>query len=131
MGGGQVLNTGLPPGSVAMVSHSGQFVSSAVAINTSAPMQMAPNGQIRPMQGTGMQQVGGGPSVNLPPQYPNPTQLEPSGIPPIQVTNSNQVMPNISGPGPTINQLNVPPGAGPQTSGGLTAGPGAPNNAIP
>ena len=40
-------------------------------------------------------------------------------------------MPNISGPGPTINQLNVPPGAGPQTSGGLTAGPGAPNNAIP
>ena len=40
-------------------------------------------------------------------------------------------MPNISGPGPTINQLNVPPGAGPQTSGGLTTGPGVPNNAIP
>ena len=76
--GGQVLNTGLPPGSVAMVSHTGQFVSSAVAINTSAPMQMAPNGQIRPMN-PGMQQVSGGPSVNLPPQYPNPTQLEPSG----------------------------------------------------
>ena len=74
---GQVLNNALPPGSVAMVSHGGQFVSSAVSINTSAPMQMAANGQVRPMQGTGMQQVGG-PSVNLPPQYP--TQLEPSGI---------------------------------------------------
>ena len=54
-----------------------------------------------------------------------------SGIPPIQVTNSNQVMPSISGPGPTINQLNVPPGAGPQAPGGLSSGPGAPNPAIP
>ena len=52
------------------------------------------------------------------------------GIPPIQVTNSNQPMPNISGPGSAINQLNVPPGAGPQTSGGLATGPGAPNSAI-
>ena len=69
---GQV--SGLPPGSVAMVSHSGQFAN-AVAINTSAPMQMTPNG-IRPLQqNTGMQV--GGPSVSLPPQYP--TQLEPSG----------------------------------------------------
>ena len=78
--GGQVINSGLPPGSVAMVSHSGQFVSSAVAVNTSAPMQMAPNG-IRPMQpGPGMQQVVAGTSVNLPPQYPsNQNQLESSG----------------------------------------------------
>jgi hypothetical protein len=70
---------GLPPGSVAMVSHSGQFVSSTVnVINTSAPMQMAPNG-IRQMQpGQGMQPAGT--TVNLPPQYPtNQTQLESSG----------------------------------------------------
>ena len=52
------------------------------------------------------------------------------GIPPIQVTNPNQVMPNISGSGPTINQLNVPPGAGPSTSGGLQSGSVAPNNTI-
>ena len=39
-------------------------------------------------------------------------------------------MPNISGPGPNINQLNVPPGAGPQASGGLSTGPGASNPAI-
>ena len=52
------------------------------------------------------------------------------GIPPIQVTNTNQVMPNISGAGPTINQLNVPPGAGPSTSGGLQSGTVAPNNTI-
>ena len=52
------------------------------------------------------------------------------GIPPIQVTNPNQVMPNISGSGPTINQLNVPPGAGPSTSGGLPSGVVAPNNTI-
>ena len=38
-------------------------------------------------------------------------------------------MPNISGPGPNINQLNVPPGAGPQAPG-LSTGPGASNPAI-
>ena len=54
----------------------------------------------------------------------------PVGIPPIQVTNTNQVMPNISGAGPTLNQLNVPPGAGPSSSGVLGSGSAAPNNAL-
>ena len=39
-------------------------------------------------------------------------------MPPIQVTNTNQVMPNLSGTAPSINQLNIPPGAGPSTAGG-------------
>merc|ERR1712223_1474516 len=123
------INTGLPPGSVAMVSHSGQFVSSAVAINSSAPMQLAPN-RIRQMTaGPGMQPTGT--AVNLPPQYPtNQSQLESSGMPSIQVTNTNQVMPNISGAGPSTNQLNIPQGAGPSTPGDLATGPGVPNNII-
>lgn len=83
-GPGQVINSGLPPGSVAMVSHSGQFVSTTVPINTSAPMQMAPPNGIRQMPpAQGMQSVVTGAPVNLPPQYPtNQTQLEPSGINP-------------------------------------------------
>ena len=52
------------------------------------------------------------------------------GISSIQVTNPNQGMPNISGAGPTINQLNVPPGAGPSTSGVLPAGSVAQNNTM-
>ena len=73
------INSGLPPGSVAMVSHSGQFVSSAVAINSSAPMQMAPNGIRQMTSGPGMQPAGT--TVNLPPQYPtNQPQLESSGM---------------------------------------------------
>ena len=48
----------------------------------------------------------------------------------IQVTNTNQVMPNISGAGPSINQLNIPQGAGPSTPGGLATGPVVPNNII-
>ena len=73
------INTGLPPGSVAMVSHSGQFVSSAVAINSSAPMQMAPNGIRQMAAGPGMQPTGT--TVNLPPQYPtNQSQLDSSGM---------------------------------------------------
>ena len=42
-------------------------------------------------------------------------------------------MPNISGPGNTIHQLNVPPGAGgPAAPGSITTTPGgAPNTSIP
>ena len=51
-------------------------------------------------------------------------------MPPIQVTNPNQVMPNISGAGPNINQINVPQGAGPSTPGGIATGSVVPNSAI-
>ena len=50
-------------------------------------------------------------------------------MPPIQVTNPNQVMPNISGAGPNINQINVQ-GAGPSTPGGIATGSVVPNSAI-
>ena len=81
-GPGQVINSGLPPGSVAMVSHSGQFVSTTVPINTSAPMQMAPPNGIRQMPpAQGMQSVVTGAPVNLPPQYPTNQRQHTFGCP--------------------------------------------------
>ena len=53
-----------------------------------------------------------------------------SGMPSIQATNTNQVMPIFSGAGPSINQLNIPQGAGPSTPGGLATGPVVPNTII-